>query len=112
MIFIVVKFKTKPEFTAQWPEIVADFTAATRAEEGNLWFEWSRSLDDPSTYVLVEAFQDGAAEAHVNAPHFAAGLTAMQPALAETPKIISRQLDGAGWDSMGELRVDTVGAGL
>jgi hypothetical protein len=36
----------------------------------------------------------------------------MQPALAETPKIISRQLDGAGWDSMGELRVDTVGAGL
>lgn len=112
MIFIVVKFKTKPEFTAQWPQIVADFTAATRAEEGNLWFEWSRSVDDPSTYVLVEAFRDGAAEAHVSAPHFAAGLAAMRPALAETPKIISRQLDGAGWDSMGELQVETVGAGL
>ncbi|WAH97274.1 putative quinol monooxygenase [Arthrobacter sp. MMS18-M83] len=111
MIFIVVKFKTKPEYTGQWPEIVADFTAATRAEEGNLWFEWSRSLDDPSTYVLVEAFRDGAAEAHVSAPHFAAGLKAMRPALAETPKIISRQLDGGGWDSMGELRVEAVGAG-
>lgn len=44
MIFIVVKFETKPEWTDRWPELVAAFTAATRAEEGNLWFEWSRSL--------------------------------------------------------------------
>lgn len=48
MIFIVVKFETKPEWTDRWPELVAAFTAATRAEEGNLWFEWSRSLDNPA----------------------------------------------------------------
>jgi quinol monooxygenase YgiN len=40
MIFIVVKFETNPEWTDRWPELVAAFTAATRAEEGNLWFEW------------------------------------------------------------------------
>ena len=59
MIFIVVKFETKPEWTDRWPELVAAFTEATRAEEGNLWFEWSRSLDNPAEYVLVEAFRDG-----------------------------------------------------
>ena len=40
MYFIVVKFKTKPEWTDRWMDLVADFTAATRAEPGNLWFEW------------------------------------------------------------------------
>ena len=39
MIFIVVKFQTKPEWTERWPELVASFTAATRAEEGNLRHE-------------------------------------------------------------------------
>lgn len=105
MIFIVVKFRTRPEYSEAWPKIVADFTAATRAEPGNLWFEWSRSLEDPSVYVLVEAFKDGTAEAHVQAPHFTQGMAVMRPALAETPKIISRQFDAAGWDAMGELLI-------
>ena len=43
MIFIVVKFKTKPEWSDRWLDLVHDFTEATRAEPGNLWFEWSRS---------------------------------------------------------------------
>jgi hypothetical protein len=29
----------------------------------------------------------------------------MPQALAETPRIISRQLDGDGWDAMGELTI-------
>ena len=51
MIFITVKFSVRPEDAEKWPEITADFTAATRAEPGCLWFDWSRSLDDPSEYV-------------------------------------------------------------
>ena len=58
MIFIVVKFKTKPEWTDKWLDLVHDFTVATREEPGNLWFEWSQSADDRSTFVLVEAFQE------------------------------------------------------
>ncbi len=85
--------------------MVADFTAATRAEPGNLWFEWSRSLDDPGEYVLVEAFTDEGAAAHVGSAHFAAGLEAMRPALSATPRIVSRQVDGQGWEEMGELRI-------
>ena len=63
MILIVVKFRTKPEYTERWPEIVDEFTRATRAEPGNIFFEWSMSLDTDDEWVLVEAFQDDAAEA-------------------------------------------------
>lgn len=106
MIFIVVKFRTKPEYADRFMDIVGPFTRATRAEAGNLWFDWSRSVEDTNEFVLTEAFRDDAAEAHVSSDHFAAGLDAMRPALAETPRIISRQIDGEGWDRMGELNID------
>lgn len=106
MIFIVVKFPVKPEHVDGFMDRVRDYTQSTRAEEGNLWFEWSRGVEDPNEFVLVEAFKDGAGEAHVNSEHFTAGLEAMRPVLAATPKIVSRQVDGEGWDRMGELQVD------
>ncbi|NYF98099.1 putative quinol monooxygenase [Janibacter cremeus] len=106
MILIVVKYRTKPEWTPKWPELVREFTEATRAEPGNIFFDWSKSVEDEHEWVLVEAFQDEAGEAHVTSDHFAEGLAAMKPALAETPRIISRVVDGSGWDEMGELQVD------
>ena len=62
MILIVVKMKTKPDWSERWLQLVHDFTLATRAEPANLWFEWSRSVDDHNEFVLVEAFEDGEAE--------------------------------------------------
>ncbi len=106
MIFIVVKYQVKPEAAEQWMDAVAPFTEATRAEPGNLWFEWSRSVEDPNEFVLVEAFKDDAGAAHVSSPHFQAGLDAMRPLLAATPKIVSRMIQGEGWDDMGELKID------
>lgn len=107
MIFIVVKFAIKPDWAEHWPQLVAQFTEATRAEPGNLWFDWSRSLDDPNEYVLVEAFRDGAAgSAHVNSDHFKRAMAEMPQALASTPKIISQQIDATDWSLMGELTVD------
>lgn len=105
MYFIVVKFPVKPESVENWPEIVEEFTQATRKEEGNLWFEWSRSLENPNEYVLVEAFTNDGAEPHVTSDHFAKGLESMRPHLSATPKIVSRQVDGEGWDEMGELKI-------
>ena len=95
MIFIVVKFPVKPEYTEKWLDLTRDFTEATRAEPGNKWFEWSRSVEDPNEFVLVEAFA-----------HFAQAMTDMRPALRETPKIISRQIDGDSWGAMGELNIE------
>jgi quinol monooxygenase YgiN len=104
MISIIVKFKVKPEYAETWMEHVREFTEATRAEPGNKWFDWSRSVEDPQEYVLLEAFDDDAGEAHVNSDHFAKGLETMRPLIAETPRIISRQVEGEGWDAMGELQ--------
>ncbi|MCB5906319.1 putative quinol monooxygenase [Streptomyces pinistramenti] len=107
MIFIVVKFPVKPECVEEWRTRVDAFTEGSRAEPGNLWFEWSRSLEDPNTFVLVEAFQDDAAAAHVNSEHFRAGLETMRPMLRHTPEIVSTVIEGAtGWSAMGELTID------
>lgn len=107
MYFIVVKYQVKPEHAETFLDATAEFTAATRAEPGNMWFDWSRSVDDPNEFVLVEAFRDDeAASAHVNSDHFSQGLDSMRPLLAETPRIISRKVEGDGWDEMGELVID------
>jgi quinol monooxygenase YgiN len=107
MIFIVVKFETKPEWSERWPELVRPFTEGTRAEEGNLWFEWSRSLESPAVYVLVEAFRDGdAGAAHVNSQHFKAAQRDLPQALASTPDVISETIAATGWSKLAEISVD------
>lgn len=106
MIFIVAKFRTRPEWTDRWLEHVRPFTEATRAEPGNRWFDWSRSVDDPHEFVLVEAFDDDAAEAHVSSEHFRAAMADLPQALASTPQIVSHSVDQDGWNLMGEMSVD------
>lgn len=105
MIFIVVKFPIKPEYADRWGEISAEFTEATLAESGNKFFEWSRSLKDPNTYVLVEGFDDDGAAEHVQSDHFKKMQDEFPQYLTATPQIISRQIEGDGWDEMGELTV-------
>jgi len=107
VIFIVVKFKPKPEYVETFPEIAGPFTRATRGEPGCMWFDWSRSLDNPQEYVLVEAFRDGdAGKEHVSGDHFKKFVAEMPAKLASTPKIISQTVDATGWSEMGEIRVD------
>lgn len=105
MILITVKFPLKPEYADQWPEISREFTLATRAEPGNKWFEWARCVDDPDDYLLTEAFDDDAAGAHVNSDHFKKMVEQFPQYIRETPYIVSRTVDGDGWDRMGELQV-------
>jgi len=106
MIFITAKFLVKPEFADQWPEISRIFTEATRAEPGCLWFDWSRSLDNPNEYVLVEAFRDGdAGGAHVNSEHFKTARRELPPHLAATPKIINFVVPQDEWNELGEMAV-------
>ena len=107
MIFITAKFPVKPEHADAWPRITEPFTRATRAEPGCLWFEWSRSLDDPHEYVLVEAFRDGeAGAAHVGSAHFKQAQQDLPQYLAATPRIISQTVAQDGWSELGELAVE------
>jgi quinol monooxygenase YgiN len=106
MIFITAKFQVRPEDADRWAEITDDFTQACRKEPGCMWFDWSRSLDDPNEYVLVEAFRDGdAGGAHVNSAHFKEAQRTLPPHLVATPKIISQTVDQDDWSELGELAV-------
>lgn len=105
MIFIVVKFDVRTEYADSFMDHVAEFTDATRTEPGNLWFEWSRSVENPQEYVLVEGFKSDGADAHVNSEHFKKFTTDTPKLLNATPKIISREVEGSGWDEMGEMSV-------
>jgi quinol monooxygenase YgiN len=110
MIFITAKFRVLPEYADRWTEITADFTAATRAEPGCLWFDWSRSVDDSAEYVLVEAFRDDeAAVAHVQSAHFKGAQQTLPPHLVETPRIVNFKVPQDDWSELGELAVPAKG---
>jgi quinol monooxygenase YgiN len=106
LIFICARFPVRPESADDWPTISRAFTEATRAEPGCLWFDWSRSLDDPHEYVLVEAFRDDAAAAeHVGSQHFRDAQRDLPPHLTRTPDIVNATIPQEGWSELGELRV-------
>jgi quinol monooxygenase YgiN len=106
MIFITAKFRVRPEDADHWPEITVEFTTATRGEPGCLWFDWSRSVDDPTEYVLVEAFRDDASgAAHVQSDHFKVAQQTLPPHLVETPRIVNMTIPQDDWSRLGEMSV-------
>ena len=106
MIFIVAKFRILPEDADRWPEIAGEFTRATRAEPGCLWFDWFRGVENPDEYALVEAFRDGAAgAAHVGSAHFKQAQRDLPAHLVATPKIVSQTVDQDDWSELGEMAV-------
>ena len=107
MIFIAVKFPVKPEYADQWIEKTRAFTEATRAEEGNIFFDWFRDPENANEYLLIEAFQDDADVAHVESEHFKRACDEMPKYLLETPEIINTKIPGkTEWDRMAEFRVE------
>ncbi len=110
MILIVVKHPVREQYADRWPELVEPFTRATRAEPGNISFEWSRSVDDPNLYVLVEAFVDSeAGRAHVESEHFKAAIAQLPGWLAAAPEIIHVETSATGWSQMREIQPDAEG---
>jgi quinol monooxygenase YgiN len=105
MIFIAVKFTIRPDQADDWISLVDDFTTATRGEPGNVFFEWSKSVENPNEYVLVEAFESREAGGeHVNSDHFKTAMAWMPDVIAEKPKIINVEVPGTGWSEMAELQ--------
>ncbi len=108
MIFIAVKFSVRPEVADQWISRVTPFTSATREEPGNIFFEWSSSVETPNQFVLLEAFRDReAGEAHVNSDHFKAAMALMPDLISARPEIIHVEAPGEGWSTMAELEPRT-----
>lgn len=107
MILINVKFRPKPEYVDTFMDEVESFTAATRAEDGCLFFDWYRSTEEDGLFLLTEAFLDDAAEAHVKSDHFKAASDLFPRILSETPQIINTLIEGkTEWDEMAEFKVE------
>jgi quinol monooxygenase YgiN len=106
VILIVVKFPIKPDRAGDWEQLYTHYTHAVRAEEGCVFFEWSTSLEEPETYVLVEGFRDAAAgEAHVGTQAFRDFVAAAPDLVAAQPRIIYVDApDVNGWGPMGEIQ--------
>jgi quinol monooxygenase YgiN len=107
MIFIVVKHPMRPEFADDWLALVQDFTVATRAEPGNISFDWYRSADDPNLWLLVEAFlNQEAGKAHVESAHFQAAISKLPKWLTDVPEIVHVEVLGDGWSRMSEVQIE------
>lgn len=104
MIFIVVKFTIRPDRSDEWISLVNDFTEAVRQEPGNVFFEWSRSVENPHQFVLVEGFASPeSGEVHVNSAHFKAAMEWIPEVISKKPDIINVEVPQDGWSEMAEL---------
>lgn len=105
MILINVKFPVRPDRVDDWLTLADSYARAVNAEEGNVFFEWSRSLADPNEFVCVEGFRDSdAGGAHTRTEHFASFVERAPDLVAAQPKLIyveAPQVDG--WGPMGEI---------
>lgn len=108
MILIVVKHPVRVEYADDWTDLVEEFTVATRAEPGNISFDWYRSAESPNDWLLVEVFRDAeAGRDHVESAHFQAAIAKLPQWLAEVPEIIHVESEGDGWARMSELQIET-----
>jgi quinol monooxygenase YgiN len=103
MIFIVVKQPVRSKYADDFPSLVEKFTTASRAEPGNISFDYYRSAEEPNVWVLIEAYRDAAAgEAHVRSDHFTEAMSDMPRYLAAVPEIINVEVPGDTWSLVSE----------
>jgi quinol monooxygenase YgiN len=103
MIFIVVKQPVRAKRMDEWLALIEKFSALVRAEPGNISYDWYQSPEDPTMWVLVEAYRDAeAGEAHVNSDHFTAAMAEMPRLLAAAPEIINVEVPGDTWSAVSE----------
>ena len=102
MIVVIVKQPVRAKYADAFPSLVEEFTTATRAEPGNISFDWYRSADDPNLWVLIEVFRDRASgDAHVASAHFTAAMAQMPRLLAAAPEILNVEVPDDAWSVTG-----------
>jgi quinol monooxygenase YgiN len=94
MLTITIRFLVRPEWMDRWLDLVGEFTEATRAEDGNLWFWWSRSVDDPCVFYLMEGHRESTVEEHLSSPLIPKIQREWPEALVETPRVLMTTIPG------------------
>ena len=105
MIFVVVKFPVRPDKAEEWEPLALQYARDVTSEEGCLFYDWHRSVDDLNEWVCTEGFRDqDAAVAHVHSAAFKSFILGAAPGLVSAqPKIINTTIDQDDWGPMGEI---------
>ena len=89
MIIQLVHIHVKPEAVEDFKTATLDNTRNSRLEPGIRQFALTQQQDDPTKFVIIEAFRDEAAvEAHRQAPHYLRWRDAVTDMMAEPRQAI------------------------
>ncbi|EAP97106.1 hypothetical protein JNB_16514 [Janibacter sp. HTCC2649] len=105
MILITVKFPIREDRFERWDELSSFYASAVNEEPGCVFFELSRSLTEPNTFVCIEGFRDSAAGGeHMSQDHVATFMAEMPAIVSAQPQIIYVDAEEVtGFGPMGEI---------
>jgi autoinducer 2-degrading protein len=84
MVLQIVYVHVKPESVEAFKAATLENTRQSRLEPGIAQFAFTQQADDPTRFVIVEAFRSEAAiEAHRVAPHYLIWRDAVKDMMAE-----------------------------
>ena len=84
MLVLLVSIKVKPECVEDFKRATVDNASNSRKEPGIARFDFSQSNDDPTRFILYEAYRtaDGQAQ-HRETAHYQRWKAAVEPMMAE-----------------------------
>jgi autoinducer 2-degrading protein len=84
MLINHVQIRVKPEYVEAFIKATAANARESRREPGIARFECFQQQDDPTRFVLVEAYRDPGAQArHRETPHYSVWRDRVAPMMAE-----------------------------
>jgi quinol monooxygenase YgiN len=105
MILINIKFQIRPEKMDEWLALADSYAKDVNAEEGCLFFQFSRSLTDPNEFICIEGFTDAeAGGAHVKNSYAKRFFETAPGLVATQPQIIYIDTPHDGFGPMGEIQ--------
>ena len=105
MIVINIVMQIRPERTDAWLEVADAYARNVNAEEGCLYFEFSRSLTDENRYVCIEGFRDAeAGSVHTSQQYVKDFFEAMPDLVSAQPQILYIDTPHDGFGPMGEIQ--------
>ncbi len=84
MFVALVNVSVKPEFIEDFKRESETNARESRKEPGVIRFDVLQSMDDPTKFILYEAYKDeDSAKAHKDTPHYQKWRDAVAPMMAE-----------------------------
>jgi quinol monooxygenase YgiN len=105
MILINIKMQIRPEKIDEWLAVADSYAKDVNSEDGCLFFQFSRSLNDANEFVCIEGFKDAeAGGTHVKQPYVKRFFDTAPDLVATQPQIIYIDTPHDGFGPMGEIQ--------